>query len=84
MLAGTSLQRKSFLVKEEHPALYAPKVQNYDTSFKLFDMTMPTGERYRGVIDNQVQLEAGFDFTQKTDFKQNNKYWAIRNSFYIR
>ena len=39
MLISYSSQRKSFLVKQEHPALYAPRVQNYDTSFKLFDMT---------------------------------------------
>ena len=84
LLAYTQ-QRKSFLVKEQHPALLAPKVQNYDTSFKLFDMTTPLGERYKAVVDNQVQVEAGFDFKQKTDFKgTNNKYWAIRNNFFIR
>ena len=38
MLISSTWQRKSFLVKEEHPALYAPKVQNYDTSFPLFDI----------------------------------------------
>lgn len=53
--------RKSFLVKQQHPAVYAPRVQDYDTSFKFFDIN--TGkERYRMVVDNQIQTEAGFDF----------------------
>ena len=30
--------RKTFFVKQQHPALYAPKVQAYDTSIKLFDI----------------------------------------------
>lgn len=71
-------------MKEQHPALFAPKVQNYDTSFKLFDLTTPLGERYRAVVDNQVQMEAGFDFIQTSGFKQNNKYWSIRNNYFIR
>jgi len=47
--------RKSFLVKQQHPAVYAPRVQAYDTSFKIFDINMNKGkERYRMVIDNQI------------------------------
>lgn len=43
--------RKTFFVKQQHPALYAPKVQAYDTSIKLFDIENGE-ERYRGVVDN--------------------------------
>jgi hypothetical protein len=46
--------RKSFLVKQQHPALYAPRVQNYDTSYPVFDIKTPNKERYRMVIDNQI------------------------------
>lgn len=45
--------RKTFLVKQQHPALYAPRVQNYDTSFKFFDIKNGN-ERYRMVVDNQI------------------------------
>lgn len=45
--------RKTFLVKQQHPALYAPRVQSYDTSFKFFDIKNGN-ERYRMVVDNQV------------------------------
>ena len=50
-------------------------------------MTQPNGERYRAVIDNQEQLEAGFDFIQRTGFlgtQTQQRYWAIRNNIYIR
>lgn len=45
--------RKSFLVKKQHPAVYAPRVQNYDTSIKIFDI-INGKERYRMALDNQI------------------------------
>ncbi len=54
MCLNIVLARKSFLVKQQHPSLYAPKVSNYDTSLKLFDKVTPKGEIYRFVVDNQI------------------------------
>ena len=81
--------RKTFFVKQQHPALYAPKVQAYDTSIKLFDIEKGE-ERYRGVVDNQIQTEAGFDFIQKSGYFQSGtttttqRHWGFRNNFFFR
>lgn len=50
--------RKTFLVKLQHPTILAPKVTAYDTSWKLINID----NKYMLVVDNQVQLEVGFDF----------------------
>lgn len=52
--------RKTFLVKMQYPALLAPKVSNYDSSLTIFNIN-----NYHFIIDNQIQVELGWDFIQK-------------------
>ena len=81
--------RKTFFVKQQHPAVYAPRVKAYDTSIKFFDIENGE-ERYRGVIDNQIQTEAGFNFIQKSGYfstgttTTTQRHWAFRNNFFFR
>ena len=54
MIALTALiasvsARKSFLVKDHHPAVFAPRVYSYDTVWKIFD-----SDGYELQIDNQI------------------------------
>lgn len=49
--------RKTFLVKKEHPAVLAPKVQAYDSSWKILNIG-----NYKIALDNQIQVDVGFDF----------------------
>jgi len=58
LMLAISDARKTFLVKLQHPTILAPKVTAYDTSWKLINI----GNKYMLVVDNQVQLEVGFDF----------------------
>lgn len=46
-LAYQTLTRKTFLVKEQYPALLAPRVAAYDTSWKVFNVA-----GYSFTIDN--------------------------------
>jgi hypothetical protein len=49
LLLALAAARKSFLVKEQHPAVLAPRVQNYDSSWTLFNIN-----NYDLVLDNQI------------------------------
>ena len=72
--------RKTFLVKEQHPVVYAPKVHKYDTSFKI-----GFGD-YKLIFDNVVQLEVGWDYIQKAGMygATNQPYWSFRNNYFVR
>ena len=73
--------RKSFLVKEQHPALFAPKVLAYDTTWKVFNIS-----NYMLILDNSIQVSAGFDFIQNVGFNivaPTVRQTSFRNNFYI-
>ena len=73
--------RKTFLVKMQYPALLAPKVSNYDSSLTIFNIN-----NYHFIIDNQIQVELGWDFIQKQGVQsgQNFRYYTFRNNLYFR
>ena len=57
LIASVS-SRKSFLVKDHHSAVQAPRVYAYDTVWKIFD-----SNGYELQVDNQIQDTVGWDFT---------------------
>jgi hypothetical protein len=74
--------RKTFLVKMQHPTILAPKVSAYDTSWKILNID----GKYTLVIDNQIQVETGFDFVQKQGYYKDKsfRHWAVRNNYYFK
>ncbi|TNV85477.1 hypothetical protein FGO68_gene3308 [Halteria grandinella] len=82
LMLAISDARKTFLVKLQHPTILAPKVTAYDTSWKLINI----GNKYMLVVDNQVQVEVGFDFAQKQGYYKDKsvKHWAFRNNYYFK
>lgn len=75
-----SFERKTFLVKEQHPVLLAPRVLAYDSSWRY------SLNGYTIALDNNMQLVSGWDFTQKQGYygSQSFKHWAFRNNYYVR
>jgi len=74
-------QRKSFLVKEQHSPLLAPKVTTYDTTITLFN-----SNNYKMTIDNQIQLVAGWNFLQTQGYYKGTypfRQSSIRYNAYI-
>jgi hypothetical protein len=80
LFAALSLARKTFLVKEQHPAVLAPRVQGYDSSWVIFNVN-----NYNMVLDNQIQLDLGWDFTQRQGYYGSYSFrqWAFRNNIYM-
>lgn len=72
--------RKTFLVKEQHPVVFAPKVHRYDTSYTLGI------QDYKLILDNVVQLEVGWDFIQKSGMygSSSQPYWSFRHNTFVR
>ena len=53
----SSFSRKTFLVKQEHPLKFAPRVRTFDAEWCLFD----SGLNY-ACMNTQVQVVMGWDF----------------------
>jgi hypothetical protein len=75
--------RKTFLVKLQHSTLLAPKVAAYDTSWKLLNIG---NGKYTLVLDNQIQVDIGFDFVQKQGNYDDKPFshWKLRNNLYFK
>lgn len=70
LLSLTVEARKTFLVKMQHPTILAPKVSGYDTSWKIINV----GNKYELVLDNQIQMETGFDWVQKQGYYKDKSF----------
>ena len=79
LLVPLSLQRKTFLVKEQHPMLFTPKVSAYDASWCAFK-----SENYWACIDSQTQVEVGWEWDQDYGVwtGETYKYYRLRNNVY--
>lgn len=80
LLASLVWGRKTFLVKEEHPSVLAPRVQTFDSYWTLFNWN-----NYQLILDNQIELDVGWDFKQRQGYYGSYSFrqWAFRNDYYV-
>lgn len=83
LLMDCAEARKTFLVKQQYPVIMAPRVNAYDTSWKVINLG---NGKYSFIIDNQIQMDIGFDFVQKQGYYGTNsfRHWAFRNNYYYK